>query len=66
MSIGVCVCRTNAALMDTNCRYRHASDKLHKMENVMEKYKKKLEEGADLRRRIKVRGSDGHRYGQVN
>lgn len=35
-------------------RYRHAADKLQKTENVMEKYKKKLEESADLRRRIKV------------
>lgn len=35
-------------------RLRHAADKLQKTENVMEKYKKKLEESADLRRRIKV------------
>jgi len=36
-------------------RYRHAADKLQKTENVMEKYKKKLEESADLRRNIKAR-----------
>lgn len=35
-------------------RYRHAADKFQKTENVMEKYKKKLEEGATLRKRIKV------------
>lgn len=40
--------------MDHVVRYRHAADKLQKTENVMEKYKKKLEESADLRRRIKV------------
>ncbi len=35
-------------------RYRHAADKLQKTENVMEKYKKKLQESADLRQRLKV------------
>lgn len=35
-------------------RYRHAADKLQKTENVMEKYKKKLQEGADLRQQLKV------------
>ena len=35
-------------------RYKHASDKLRKTENVMEKYKKKLQEGADLRLQLKV------------
>ncbi|KAG6811875.1 hypothetical protein H0H92_005451 [Tricholoma furcatifolium] len=34
--------------------YRHAADKLQKTENVMEKYKKKLQEGADLRQRLKA------------
>ena len=34
---------------------KHATEKLQKTENVMEKYKKKLEEGADMRRRIKAR-----------
>lgn len=36
-------------------RLRHASDRLAKTENVMEKYKKKLQEGADLRQHVKVR-----------
>lgn len=36
-------------------RLRHASDRLSKMENVMEKYKKKLQEAADLRQAAKVR-----------
>jgi protein HOOK3 len=35
-------------------RYRHAADKLQKTENVMEKYKKKLQEGADLRQHVKA------------
>ncbi|KAG8879922.1 hypothetical protein FRB98_005456 [Tulasnella sp. 332] len=35
-------------------RYRHAADKLAKTENVMGKYKKKLEESADLRRTVKA------------
>lgn len=34
--------------------YKHAAEKLQKTENVIEKYKKKLEESADLRRQIKV------------
>lgn len=42
-------------------RYRHAADKLQKTENVMEKYKKKLEESADLRRNIKVCTETLHR-----
>jgi protein HOOK3 len=33
---------------------RHAAEKLQKTENVMEKYKKKLEESTDMRKRIKV------------
>lgn len=35
-------------------RYRHAADRLQKTENVMEKYKKKLQESADLRLHVKV------------
>ncbi|TRM59417.1 HOOK-domain-containing protein [Schizophyllum amplum] len=35
-------------------RYRHAADRLQKTENVMEKYKKKLQEGADLRQHVKA------------
>ena len=40
--------------MDYVVRYRHAADRLQKTENVMEKYKKKLQEGADLRSHVKV------------
>ncbi|KAJ7470407.1 HOOK protein-domain-containing protein [Mycena latifolia] len=39
---------------DEAVRYRHAADKLQKTENVMEKYKKKLQEGADLRQHVKA------------
>ncbi|KAL5634762.1 hypothetical protein ACGC1H_002707 [Rhizoctonia solani] len=42
-----------ARLKDQVDEYRHAAEKLHKTENVMEKYKKKLEESADLRRTVK-------------
>ena len=38
----------------TISRYRHAADKLQKTENVMEKYKKKLQEAADMRQQVKV------------
>lgn len=41
-------------LKDQVDEYRHAADKLQKTENVMEKYKKKLEESADLRRHVKA------------
>ncbi|KAG2178072.1 hypothetical protein INT43_003325, partial [Umbelopsis isabellina] len=34
--------------------YKHTEEKLHKMENAIEKYKKRLEDGADLRRQIKA------------
>ncbi|KAF9437139.1 hypothetical protein BGZ76_001849 [Entomortierella beljakovae] len=40
-------------LKDKLDEYKHAIDKLQKTENVIEKYKKKLEEGADLRRQMK-------------
>lgn len=49
-----------APYLDMSCivlimhRHRHTADKLQKTENVMEKYKKKLQEGADLRQRVKV------------
>jgi len=33
---------------------RHNTEKLKKAENAIEKYKKKMEEGADLRRMFKV------------
>ena len=41
-------------LKDQVDEYRHAAEKLSKTENVMEKYKKKLEEGAELRKKVKV------------
>jgi protein HOOK3 len=34
--------------------YRHVAEKLQKAENIIEKYKKKLEETADLKRQVKV------------
>ncbi|CCM03827.1 uncharacterized protein FIBRA_05976 [Fibroporia radiculosa] len=43
-----------ARLKDQVDEYRHAADKLQKTENVMEKYKKKLQEGADLRQHVKA------------
>jgi len=43
-------------------RLRHASDRLAKTENVMEKYKKKLQESADLRQHVKVRSSGCLRF----
>ncbi|KAF9452820.1 HOOK-domain-containing protein [Macrolepiota fuliginosa MF-IS2] len=43
-----------ARLKDQVDEYRHAADKLQKNENVMEKYKKKLQEGADLRQHVKA------------
>ena len=33
---------------------RHAADELRRKENAIEKYKKKLEDAADLRQHIKV------------
>jgi len=41
-------------LKDQVDEYRHAADKLQKTENVMEKYKKKLEESVDFRRHVKA------------
>lgn len=41
-------------LKDQMDEYRHAAEKAKKTENVIEKYKKKLEESADLRRSMKV------------
>ncbi|KAL1730126.1 HOOK protein-domain-containing protein [Schizophyllum commune] len=41
-------------LKDQLDEYRHAADRLQKTENVMEKYKKKLQEGADLRQHVKA------------
>ncbi|KAF7311669.1 hypothetical protein MKEN_01070500 [Mycena kentingensis (nom. inval.)] len=40
-------------LKDKLDEYKHAADKLQKTENVMEKYKKKLQESSDLRQNVK-------------
>jgi protein HOOK3 len=40
--------------MDPDGRYRYTAERLQKTENVVEKYKKKLEESAGLRREFKV------------
>ncbi|KAG0945731.1 hypothetical protein G6F57_009197 [Rhizopus arrhizus] len=41
-------------LKDQLDEYRHVAEKLQKAENIIEKYKKKLEETADLRRQVKM------------
>ncbi|GAK67054.1 HOOK-domain-containing protein [Moesziomyces antarcticus] len=41
-------------LRDQIDEYKHAADRLQKAENAIEKYKKKLEEGADIRRQLKL------------
>lgn len=41
-------------LKDQMDEYRHASDKAKKQENVIEKYKKKLEEATETKRMLKV------------
>ncbi|KAJ7756771.1 HOOK protein-domain-containing protein [Mycena maculata] len=41
-------------LKDKVDEYRHAADKLQKTENVIEKYKKKLQESAELRQHVKA------------
>ena len=43
------------SLRDEIDEYRHAADRLAKAENTLDKYKKKLEESADVRRALKVR-----------
>jgi protein HOOK3 len=40
--------------------YRHTAEKLQKAENVIEKYKKKLEESAELRRELKQLQETNH------
>ena len=59
--------RTEGRWAHSNTRYRHAADKLQKTENVMEKYKKKLQEGADLRQHVRVRMThfSHHLYGSL-
>ncbi|KAJ3995690.1 HOOK protein-domain-containing protein [Lentinula boryana] len=41
-------------LKDELDEHKHSSEKLNKVENVLEKYKKKLQETADLRQRVKA------------
>lgn len=43
-----------ARLKDQVDEYRHASERAKKQENVIEKYKKKLEEAAETKRMLKV------------
>ncbi|KAG0360150.1 hypothetical protein BG005_011381 [Podila minutissima] len=47
-------------LKDELEEHKHAVERLQKTENVIEKYKKKLEEGADLRRQIKLVEDQNH------
>ncbi|CAO3698520.1 hypothetical protein G6F70_003099 [Rhizopus microsporus] len=47
-------------LKDQLDEYRHTAEKLQKAENVIEKYKKKLEETADLRRQVKLLEERNH------
>lgn len=49
-----------AHLKDKLDEHKHAMERLQKTENVIEKYKKKLEEGADLRRQIKQIEEQNH------
>ncbi|KAL0080668.1 HOOK protein-domain-containing protein [Phycomyces blakesleeanus] len=49
-----------ARLKDQLDEYRHATEKLQKAENVIEKYKKKLEESADMKRQIKALDDQNH------
>ncbi|KAG0090263.1 hypothetical protein BGZ92_003328 [Podila epicladia] len=49
-----------AFLKDELDEHKHAVERLQKTENVIEKYKKKLEEGADLRRQMKLVEEQNH------
>jgi protein HOOK3 len=44
----------NRGLRDQLDEVRHEMERARKLENVIEKYKKKLDESADLRRQMKV------------
>jgi protein HOOK3 len=46
---------TKEGARGADCRHRYTAERLQKTENVVEKYKKKLEESAGLRREFKVR-----------
>jgi len=50
-SVGLELCEVGVMADD---RYRYTAERLQKTENVVEKYKKKLEESAGLRREFKV------------
>ncbi|KAG2190096.1 hypothetical protein INT46_005088 [Mucor plumbeus] len=49
-----------AALKDQLDEHRHTAEDLQKAENVIEKYKKKLEETADLRKQVKALEDQNH------
>ncbi|EPB83281.1 hypothetical protein HMPREF1544_09981 [Mucor circinelloides 1006PhL] len=49
-----------AALKDQVDEHRHAAEKLQKAENVIEKYKKKMEDTADLKRQMKLLEEQNH------
>ncbi|OBZ87543.1 Protein Hook 3 [Choanephora cucurbitarum] len=49
-----------ARLKDQLDEHRHVAEKLQKAENVIEKYKKKLDETADLRRQVKALEDQNH------
>lgn len=44
-----------ASLRDQLEEYKHVMEKMQKMEITLEKYKRKVEETADLKRQIKVK-----------
>ncbi|KAI9033933.1 HOOK protein-domain-containing protein [Phycomyces nitens] len=50
----------DARLKDQLDEYRHAAERLPKIESVMEKYKKKLEDSGDLRRQLKGLEDQNH------
>jgi len=52
--------------VDPDVRYRYTAERLQKTENVIEKYKKKLEESAGLRREFKERSSCDTQYQQAD
>jgi protein HOOK3 len=43
-----------ASLRDQLEEYKHVTERMHKMESTLEKYKRKMEETSDLKRQIKV------------
>ncbi|RKO91922.1 hook-related protein family, partial [Blyttiomyces helicus] len=55
-----------AKLKDQLDEFRHMADKLQKSEAIIEKYKKKLEESADLRKHVKALEDENLQQGQRN